>query len=122
MKASKRPKIGLKLPALGLVLQLFAIILLPLTLLLVAITFGSLSIHQQAMRTMVGERDARAVRTAAGALNAQVDNRVKEVQSIAELLSANPSQPITTTLDSYELPDARFRCRCCRCSTRKGSC
>jgi hypothetical protein len=85
----------------------FTIVLLPLTILLVAITFGSLSIHQQAMRSMVGERDARAVQTAAGALNAQVDNRVKEVQSMAELLSANPSQPLTTTLSSlsFLMPD-----------------
>ncbi len=107
MKASKRPKFGIKLPALGLVLQLFAIILLPLTLLLVAITFGSLSIHQQAMRNIVGERDARAVRTAASALNAQVDYRMKEMQIIADLLSANSSQPITTTLASISslMPD-----------------
>ncbi len=107
MKASKRPKFKLKLPALGLVLQLFAIILLPLTILLVAITFGSISIHQQAMRSMVGDRDARAVRTAAGALNAQIDNRLKEMQIIAEMLSANGSQPITVTLDSLSalMPD-----------------
>lgn len=107
MKAPKRSKFGIKLPALGLVLQLFAIILLPLTVLLVAITFGSLSIHQQAMRTLVGERDARAVQTAAGALNAQVENRVKEVQIIAELLPANPFLPLTTTLQSinFLMPD-----------------
>ena len=88
-------------------LQLFAIILLPLTILLVAITFGSISIHQQAMRSMVGDRDARAVRTAAGALNAQIDNRLKEVQIIAEMLSANDSQPITVTLNSLSalMPD-----------------
>ncbi len=107
MKVSKRPKFRLKLPALGLVLQLFAIILLPLTILLVAITFGSLSIHQQAMRSMVGERDARLVQTAAGALNAQLVNRTKEMQIIAEMLSANASQPITTTLESMSalMPD-----------------
>jgi signal transduction histidine kinase len=107
MSLSNRPKINLRLPALGLVLQLFAIILLPLTLLLVAITFGSLSIHQKAMRTLVGERDTRAVRTAATALSAQVDNRVKELNSITQLLSANISTPVTATLGSigYLMPD-----------------
>ena len=107
MKASKRPKIGTKLPALGLVLQLFTIILLPLTILLIAITFGSLSIHQQAMRSLVGERDTRSVRTAANALNAQVDTRMKEIQAIAEVLSANSTQPFTITLNSVRslLPD-----------------
>jgi signal transduction histidine kinase len=107
MTHSYRPKISHRLPALGLVLQLFAIILLPLTILLVAITFGSLSIHQRAMRSMVGERDASAVRTAASALSAQVENRVKELTSIEELFSANSSKPLTTTLDSigYLMPD-----------------
>lgn len=107
MKALKHPRIGIRLPALGLVLQLFAIVLLPLTVLLLAIAFGSLSIHQQAMRNMVGERDVRAVRTASGTLNAQVNNRVKEVQSIAQLVDATPSQPITTSLAtmSYLMTD-----------------
>ncbi len=108
MKASKRPKIRLKLPAMGLVLQLFAIILLPLTILLVVITFGSISIHERAMRDLVGERDARAVRSAASALSTQVDNRVQEVRSIAMLLSANSSKPITTTLDSLSYLTADF--------------
>lgn len=100
MTPSNRPNIKLRLPALGLVLQLFAIILLPLTLLLVVITFGSLSIHQNAMRTMVGERDARAVRTAASALSAQIDNRVKELNSLQQLIPSNASTQAQTTLDN----------------------
>ncbi|MFO7684101.1 MAG: hypothetical protein R6X34_29055 [Chloroflexota bacterium] len=38
-------------------LQLFIFVVLPLTALLLAIAFGGLAMHQQAMRTMVGERD-----------------------------------------------------------------
>jgi signal transduction histidine kinase len=53
----------------GINLQLLTIIFLPLTVILVAITFGSLSLHQQAMRTLVGERDERAARTAAKAID-----------------------------------------------------
>lgn len=107
MTPSNRPNIKLRLPALGLVLQLFAIILLPLTLLLVVITFGSLSIHQNAMRTMVGERDARAVRTAASALSAQIDNRMKELNSLQQLITSDASAQAQTTLDNigYLMPD-----------------
>jgi len=94
MTQSNRLKINLRLPPLGLVLQLFAIILLPLTLLLVAITFGSITIHQRAMRTLVGDRDMRSVSIAASALSAQVENRVQELTSIERLLSANSSQGV----------------------------
>ncbi len=86
----------IKLPAAGLVFQLFAIILLPLTLLLVAITFGSISIHNQAMRSLVGERDQRAVLIAATALSTQIDSRVRELESLSMLLSVNPPQGLTT--------------------------
>ncbi len=107
MTQSKYPKVDLRLPPLGLVLQLFAIILLPLTLLLVAITFGSITIHQRAMRTLVGERDVRSVRIAASALSAQVEKRVQELTSIELLLSAANSQEVTTTLSTigYLMPD-----------------
>jgi hypothetical protein len=49
---------------------------------------------------MVGERDMREVQIAAGALSAQLDNRMKEMQSMATLQAADPSQPITTTLNN----------------------
>jgi len=106
MTHSSRPKINLRLPPAGLVLQLFVIILLPLTLLLVGITFGSITIHQRAMRTLVGERDVRAVRIAASALSAQLENRVQELTSIELLLSADSSQGVTTNLSTiaYLMP------------------
>jgi len=83
---------------LGLVLQLFAFVLLPLTILLVAITFGSISIHQRAMRTLVGERDERAVSAAAVALNSQIDNRVNELIDIKLLKGAYSPEPKTISL------------------------
>ncbi len=88
---------------MGLVLQLFAIILLPLTLLLIAITFGSLAIHNQAMRNMVGERDASAVRAAAAALNAQIEGRTKllDVLAAASSTQSPPSNPdLLNSIDS----------------------
>lgn len=98
MTPSNRPKLRLKLPQLGMVLQLFAIILLPLTIILVVITFGSITIHQRAMRILVGERDERLVNTAATALSAQVENHVDDLTSIRLLLSKDSTQPVTTTL------------------------
>jgi signal transduction histidine kinase len=59
----------------GFTLQLFAVTVLPLTVLLLLITFGSLNLHHQAMRSLVGERDLRASRAAAGAIGDQVLQR-----------------------------------------------
>jgi signal transduction histidine kinase len=59
----------------GFTLQLFAVTVLPLTVLLLIITFGSLNLHHQAMRALVGERDLRATRAAAGAIGDQVLQR-----------------------------------------------
>ncbi len=72
----------------GLILQLFLITVLPLTLLLIAFTFGSLVLHQQAMRNLVGERDELAVRTAASAIAEQVRQR----ETAVRLLSAKAQE------------------------------
>ena len=53
----------------GLTVQVLAITVLPLTLLLLLIAFGSVWLHQQDMRALVGERDERAVQSAAAALD-----------------------------------------------------
>lgn len=71
------------LPWRGLIWQLFAITILPLTVLTVVIAFGSLTVHQRAMRAMVGERDERAVRTAASALEEQIQHRQDAVRSLS---------------------------------------
>jgi signal transduction histidine kinase len=64
-------------------LQFFTLIFLPLTGILLLITFGSLSLHQDAMRTLVGERDERATRTAASALSEQLNHRAAAVRGLA---------------------------------------
>ncbi len=73
------------LPWRGLIWQLFVITILPLAVLTVVIAFGSLSIHQKAMRTLVGERDERAVRTAAAALEEQLKHRQDALRSLSML-------------------------------------
>lgn len=63
-------------PWRGLTVQLLAITVLPLTLLLLFIAFGSVFLHQRDMRALVGERDERAVRSAAAALASELHHLV----------------------------------------------
>jgi two-component system sensor histidine kinase UhpB len=67
----------------GLIPQLFAVTVLPLTILVFVMTFGSILVHQRAMRTLVGERDERAVRTLAAALGTELDHRLSSLDSLA---------------------------------------
>ena len=89
----------------GLPLQLFAITVLPLTLLLLAIAFGSLALHQRAMRSMVGERDERATRAAAAAISEQLNHRRAAIRGLA-LQAANANEPDHALSDAaFLLPD-----------------
>jgi len=82
----------------GLPVQLFLFTILPLTLLLAAIAFGGLTLHQRAMRQMVGERDERATRAAAGALEEQLQRRAAAIANLA--LHAAHVPPATALADS----------------------
>lgn len=86
----------------GLPLQLFILTVLPLTALLMVIAFGSLGLHQQAMRTMVGERDERATRAAAAAITEQINHRLMAIRSVA-LQAANAA-----TGPEHALADAAY--------------
>ena len=72
---------------------MLAITVLPLTLLLLLIAFGSVSLHQQDMRALVGERDERAVQAAAAALASELHHRAANISNLAALaaLSADLS-------------------------------
>jgi len=76
----------------GVTTQLFALVVLPLSVMILIIAFGGLSLHRQAMRAMVGERDERAVRAAAGAISEQLNHREKATHSLA-LLAGNNISP-----------------------------
>jgi signal transduction histidine kinase len=87
-----------------LTLQLFVFIVLPLALLLVALTFGSLTLHQGAMRALVAERDKRAVQAASAAIAEQLHHRAAAIQGVVAYAAvAAPDQ----TLEEYAflLPD-----------------
>ena len=80
-------KSPIRIPGLGsrgLILQLIFVTVLPLTVLLLVITFGSINVHQRAMRTLVGQRDERAVRTAAAAISAQVNQRIASIEDLSQ--------------------------------------
>ena len=89
----------------GFPLQLFVFIILPLTILLMGIAFGSLALHQKAMRTLVGERDERATRATATAITEQINHRAAAVHSLA-LQAAATGDPEHTLADASSfLPD-----------------
>ena len=105
---ARPPKGSIPLPGVrwrGLNLQFFALIFLPLTGVLLFITFGSLNLHQGAMRTLVGERDERAARTAASAMNEQLNHKAAAVRGLA-LRAADQIDPggILSTSDFLQ-PD-----------------
>ena len=86
-------------------LQLFVFIVLPLTILLFIVAFGGLSLHQQAMRSMVGERDQRAIRAAASAISEQLNHRASAVKNLV-LQAASTESPEHALDDlSFTLPD-----------------
>jgi signal transduction histidine kinase len=90
----------------GSTLQVIAAIVLPLTLLLVAISFGSFFIHQNAMRSMVGERDEQAVRTAASSLESEINHRVDTIHNLALLAEGGSTANLNRALaDSAYLLD-----------------
>lgn len=79
MKKSRAPLLR------GLTVQLLAITVLPLTLLLLLIAFGSVSLHQQDMRALVGERDERAVQAASAALASELHHRASNIANLVAL-------------------------------------
>ena len=89
----------------GFPVQLFVFIILPLTVLLVGIAFGSLALHQRAMRSLVGERDERATRAAATAITEQLNHRAASVHSLALQATATGDPEHTLNDATSFLPD-----------------
>jgi len=78
----------------GLPSQLFLLVILPFAVLALAATLMSLGLHQNAMRTMIAERDVRAVETAARFL----ESKIQMEQEAANLLAM---QSKTRPLESF---------------------
>lgn len=81
----------------GLITQLLIWVIVPLLIILVVVTYGGVTLHEHAMRDLVGERDSRATRAAAQALTDRfvqrqltlgvLANRLTDGISIAHILS-----------------------------------
>lgn len=83
----------------GLTVQLLAITVLPLTLLLLLIAFGSVRLHQQDMRALVGERDERAVQAAAAALSSELHHRAASISNLVMLAELSDDHSSIRTTD-----------------------
>jgi len=87
--------------------QLFAFTILPLTLLLLLIAFGSIYLHEKDMRALVGERDERAVQSAAAALESELHHRAA---TIALLANSSEETKLNSDLTSdFDVGLAFFR-------------
>ena len=91
-----------KQPWRSLTWQMIFLTILPLTVLVLVVAFGSLTVHQNAMRTLVGERDERSVRTAAAALEEQINHRGYAIRSLALLADHVGAGELASILASSE--------------------
>lgn len=82
----------------GFTVQLFAITVLPLTILLLVIAFGSITLHQRDMRSLVGQRDERAVQSAAAAIESELHHRLASVASLAAFADSSGNLTFEKTL------------------------
>ena len=73
----------------GFTLQLFLFIVIPLTILVLGVAFGSQTLHHDAMRSLVGDRDLRTVRAAANSLERDVSHVSETIQILARSLDGN---------------------------------
>jgi len=93
----------------GLAFQIFIFIVLPLAALLMAIPLASLTLHGQAMRALVGERDQRAVQAAAAALTEQLNHRAAVIRGMAlyagQITSSSPNYAQILANYGFLLPD-----------------
>ena len=78
----------------GLSAQLLLFVILPLFLILTAVALGSVIIHQQSMRVIAGERDLKAVRTAAAALSDIAHADSQHVRDVLVELQASPQMTV----------------------------
>ena len=92
----------------GSTLQLIAAVILPLTILLVAISFGSFAVHQNEMRSMVGERDQRSVQTSASAIETELNHRFNTIRTLASLAGASPRDTLDKILSDSEYLTGEF--------------
>lgn len=65
------------------------LIIIPLTLLTLIVSFGSQTLHYEAMRSLVGDRDLIAVRAASSSIERELTHRSSTIMMVARGLRAN---------------------------------
>ncbi|MDX1437549.1 MAG: histidine kinase [Anaerolineales bacterium] len=95
-------------PWRGFTPQIVILIILPITALVLLVALGGLDLHQDAMRTLVGERDQRAAQAAASTLTEQVNHRSSAIKGLAlraapQYSNSSPQEIIASA--DYLLPD-----------------
>ena len=96
----------------GVTAQLLLLTVLPLTIILAVISFGSVSMHQQAMRQLVSDRDLRAVVATAGSLGASLQHKTDALQLVAESAAREVNlSPQPGTLTTTFCAGCRYRAR-----------
>jgi len=89
----------------GLTTQLFLLLVLPLTAIALIVIFASLRLHQNAMRTLVGERDQLAAGATASALGEQFTHRATSLQGFALRVVESPDPVSVLENSAYLLDD-----------------
>lgn len=79
----------------GVTLQLFLVAVLPLIVLVLIVTFGSLSMHHQAMRSLVANRNLRAVQYAAAGIEKEINHRTDILEMLAKVLVSTDNKAAT---------------------------
>lgn len=70
----------------GVTLQLFLVAVLPLTVLVLVVALGSLSLHHDAMRSLVADRNLRAVESAADSVGKEINHRGQTLEILAGMI------------------------------------
>jgi two-component system sensor histidine kinase UhpB len=91
---------------LNLIVQIGLLVFLPLSILVLVIAFGSTNLHQNAMRNLVGERDERAARSIATAINTQLLHRADLIQGLA--IRGREHSSLDDVLESSAFLDQEF--------------
>ncbi|MBK6791072.1 MAG: hypothetical protein IPG80_00715 [Anaerolineales bacterium] len=78
------------LPGWRGLIQLFVVTILPLTLLLLLVIISSITLHERDMRALVGERDERAVQSAAAAIESELHHRTAMITLLSTSLDESP--------------------------------
>ncbi|MFP3854627.1 MAG: ATP-binding protein [Anaerolineales bacterium] len=87
----------MKLRLDGLRLQLLGLFILPVTLIVLAVAIGATGLHRQAMRSLVAERDERAVASAAAGLDQALHSKLEAIDVALALMPEQPEVSLEHT-------------------------